>query len=81
MYKTFLFLKHRIKRFAPSLKVRDKTLQSWHSPSLLIFYHPIHIWLLCFQFDYEILSKFNKRKLAREQLQENDCQAANAIKA
>jgi hypothetical protein len=33
-----------------------------------------------FQFDYEILSKFNKRKIAREQQQENDGQAANGVK-
>ena len=30
-----------------------------------------------FQFDYEILGKFNKRKIAREQQQENDGQTAN----
>jgi len=55
----FLLLKHRIKCFASViisphvsalLKVRDKMLQSWHSPSFLVFFLSLHTILIlsCF---------------------------------
>jgi hypothetical protein len=38
----FCICHHISTSFVSPFKVRDKTLQSWDSPSLLILFHPLH---------------------------------------